>query len=122
MKLTAQPVDEADVRRVDVDHPEGDAAGAEAVLDVRRHGEEGAGATTVPGAVEEELDLALEHVERVRVVGVGVRVDALEVRSERELDRLQLRQVGQDAMPARPYPLAFARPDEERLLLHGSGS
>src|SRR6476619_8004312 len=122
MELAPQPVDEADVRRMDVEHPEGAAAGTEAVLDVRRHGEERARAAAVPVAVEEELDLALEHVERVNVVGVGVRVDALEVRPERELECLQLRQVGQDAVPALADPLAFAGPDEERLLRHATGS
>ena len=64
---------------MEVEQAEVDAAGAEAVLDVRRHREERAGADTVPLAVLEELDLALEDVERVGVVGVGVRVDALEI-------------------------------------------
>src|ERR1700754_1327074 len=116
-----QPLDEAGVRRVDVEQAEGDAARTEAVGDVRRCGEERAGAAAVPAAVEEELDLALEHVERVHVVGVGVRRDALEVRLERELDRLQLRQLGEDAVASRPYPLSLAVLDEERLL-HASGS
>jgi hypothetical protein len=51
MTLTPQPFDEADVRRVEVEQAEVDAAGTEAVLDVRRYREEGAGADTVPLAV-----------------------------------------------------------------------
>ena len=68
-----------------------------------------------------ELDLALEHVERIGVVGVGVRVDALEVGPERELERLDVRQLGEDAMPVLPDPLALAGPDEVRLV-HRRGS
>src|SRR2546430_1585416 len=112
--IVPQPFDEADIRRVQVEQAKVDAAGAEAVLDVRRHRQERAGAGTVPLAVLEELELALEHVERVGVVGVGVRVDALEVRPVRELERLDVRQLGEDAVV--PDALALARSREERLL------
>src|SRR6187551_2931625 len=98
MTLTLpQPFDEADARGVEVEQTEGRAAGTEAVLDVRRHREERAGTDAVPLAVLEELDLALEHVERVRVVGMGVRVDALEVRPVRDLECLEVRQLGEDS-------------------------
>ena len=40
-----------------------------------------------------ELDLALEDVERVHVVAVGVRVDAFELRQERQVEHRELRQV-----------------------------
>ena len=66
-----------------VEHADGDAAGTEAVHDVRRYREERPGADAMPVVVLEELDLALEYVERVGVVGVGVRVDALEVPARR---------------------------------------
>src|SRR3954471_7140520 len=118
MALTVpQPADEADVRRMEVEHADLDATGAEAVLDVRRNREERAGADAVPVAVLEELDLALEDVERVGVVGVGVRVDALEPRLEGELDHLEVRQLAQDtaAAEAAIEPLALARADEVRL-------
>src|ERR1700739_4375616 len=116
MRLEAlpQPSDEAGVRRVKVEQAEGRSAWTESVLDVRRHREERAGAGAVPLAVLEELDLALEHVERVGVVGMGVRDDALEVRPVRELERLDVGQLGEDAVL--PDPLALARPREERLL------
>src|SRR3954454_367726 len=114
MALTPQPFDEADVRRVEVEQADADAAGTEAVLDVRRHRQECAGADAVPVAVLEEFDLALEDVKRVGVVGVGVRVDALEVGREGELERLYVRQLGSDAVYPPPDLLAFARPDEER--------
>jgi hypothetical protein len=108
------PSDEAGVRRVEVEQAKVDAAGTEAVLDVRRHREERAGADAVPLAVLEELDLAFEHVERIRVVGVGVRVDALEVRPVGELERFDVRKLSQDAVVA--DPLAFAGTREERLV------
>jgi hypothetical protein len=50
------------------------------------------------------------------VVGVGVRVDALEVRPIRELERFELRELGQDAVPARTDLFALAMLDEERLF------
>ena len=50
----------------------------EAVHSVGRRGDEGAGSGDARVVVDAELDLALEHVEAVGVVGVGVRVDALE--------------------------------------------
>src|SRR3954464_3612964 len=115
MALPPQPFDEADVRRVEVEQARVAAAGTEAVLDVRRHRQERAGADAVPLAVLEELDLALEHVERVGVVGVGGGVDALEVGREEELERLDVRQLGEDPVSVPPDLLAFARPDEERL-------
>src|SRR5438876_3656805 len=114
--LVPQPSDEADVRRVEVEQAEGRAAGTEAVLDARRRREERAGTGAVPCVVEEELDLALEHVEGVGVVGVSVRIDALEIRPVRELERLDLRQLGEDSVPPLPDPLALAVCNEERLL------
>src|SRR5215813_1253686 len=113
-----EPFDEADVRRVEVEEAEVDAAGAEAVLDVRRHRQEGARADTVPLAVLEELDLALEHVERIGVVGVGVRVDALEGGREGELESLDVRELGKDTVPVPPDPFSLARSDEIRLVHH----
>src|ERR1700745_3993462 len=99
-----QPFDEAHVRRVGVQEAEGRAAWPKAVLDVWGHREERAGPGAMPGVVEEELDLALEHVERVGVVGVGVRVDTLEVRLVGELERLDLRQLGEETMAPRAAP------------------
>ena len=78
------------------------------MLDVGRHREERAGPDAVPLAVLEELDLALEHVEGVGVVGVGVCADALEVGLVRELEHLDLRQLCEDAVPALADPLALA--------------
>ena len=111
----SQSIDEAGPRRVDVEHAEGSTTAAEAVLDVGWDRDERAGSGAVPFAVPEELDLALEHVERVGVVGVGVRVDALELRPERELEHLEMRQLCEDAVAVR-RPLAFAWSREVRLL------
>src|SRR3954453_15701709 len=119
MELISERVDEADARCVDIEHADGlAAAGPEAVLDVRRYREERPGADAVPVAVLEELDLALEDVERVGVVGGGVRVDALEPRLEGELDHLEVRQLAQDRAAAKAAiePLALARADEVRLV------
>src|SRR5436190_24054245 len=119
-----QRVDEADARRVDVEHADAVVVrGAEAVDDVRRHREERAGADAVPIAGLEELDLAIEHVERVGVVGVGVRVDALESRLEGELDHLEVPQLSEDATAAvaAVESLALAR-WREVWLVHRCGS
>ncbi len=70
----------------------------------------------MPFAVAEELGFAFEEIERVGVVGVGVRVDALEVRREEELERLDVRQLGENTVL--PDALALARPREERLVHH----
>src|SRR5437763_16582488 len=113
MALITQRVDEADARRVEVEQPKGLAAGTKAVLDVRRHREERAGAGAMPLAPLEELDLALEHIERVGVIGVGVRIDALEVRPERELEHFEVRQLREDTVPIR-RPFALARSREVR--------
>src|SRR6476619_4022325 len=110
-----QPFDEAGLRRVEVEQADADAAGTKAVLDIRRYRQERAGADAVPLAVLEKLDLALEDVERIRVVGVGVRVDALEVGREGELERLDVRQLGEHAVSVLPDSLALAGADEVRL-------
>jgi len=116
-----QTVDEPDPRSVDVQQAEGTAGGPEAMLDVRRHRDERAWAGAVPLAVEEELDLAFEHVERVGVVWMGVRIDALEVRVVRELERLEMRQLAENSMPAGADTLALAGTGEVRLI-HRAGS
>src|SRR5437763_17046399 len=116
MALITQRVDEADARRVEVEQPKGLAAGTKAVLDVRRHREERAGAGAMPLAPLEELDLACEHIERVGVIGVGVQVDTLEVGPERQLEGLDVRQRCEGAVAARRDPLALAGPREGRLL------
>ena len=87
------------------------------MLDVRRHREERAGHGAMPVAVLEELDLSLEHVERVGVIGVGVRVNAFEVRPEGELEYLEVWQLREDTVSVR-RPLALTRPDEVRLVHH----
>src|SRR5262245_60497345 len=121
MALTPQPVDEARLWCVEVEETDRRPRRPEAVLDVRRHRDEGAGTGLVPFASEEELDLPFEHVERVRVVGVGVWIDTLEVRRKGEIERLDVRQLREHTVLARPDPLALAGTCEERLL-HRCGS
>src|SRR4051795_8795224 len=66
---------------------------------------EDAGGSRAPGAgtglvrllADRELDLALEHPERVDVVGVGVRIDG-EIRAEAELEGLDLRELDEHAV------------------------
>jgi hypothetical protein len=48
-----------------------------------------------------------------------VRVDTLEVGGEGELERLDVRQLSENAVPVLPDSLALARPDEERLFHRG---
>jgi hypothetical protein len=50
---------------------------------------------------------------------MGVRLDALEVRREEELDRFEVRQFGEDAVCADPFALARL---EEYGVVHGPGS
>ena len=88
----------------------------EPVLDIGRHRDERAWLGASPLAGDEELDLALEHVERVGVGRVSVWVDALEVGREVELERLDVWQLGEDAVPALSDPLALALSDEVRLV------
>ncbi len=64
--------------------------------DTRWRGNEGAGAGAHHVVADRELRLAVEHVERIDEAVVHVRVDALEVRPETQLDRLELRELGQD--------------------------
>src|SRR5262249_18364822 len=47
-------------------------------------------------ALDGELCLALEHVERVDLVVVRVRLDAFELLTEGELDHLELGELGED--------------------------
>jgi hypothetical protein len=89
------------------------------MLDIRGDRDIRAGAGAPPFAPEEELDVAFEDEERVRVVGMGVRVDALEVGREEELDRLDISELPEDAVI--PDPLAFAGGKEDRLV-HCGGS
>jgi hypothetical protein len=97
----AEAFGEADVRRVDVEHPELGAPGvAEAVPDPGGCGHERARLRAEGVATDEELGLAREDVERVDEVRVHVRVDALEVGAEPELDGFELRKLAQDAVMA----------------------
>ena len=49
------------------------------------------------------------------MIGVAVRVDAFEVRSEAQLDDLELRELGEDAVEVGPTrnPFALVRPNED---------
>ena len=66
---------------------------------------------------EQELGLALEDVERVHVVVVGVRVGAFEARLELELDQRELVAADLDRRDPRLAlePLAFAGGEEDRV-------
>jgi hypothetical protein len=86
---------------VDVDYPKLGAADVpEAVLHATRGGDEAPGARAEDLLAHLELGLAVEHVERVDVVGMAVKRDALEVGAEPELDHLVLRKLAEDAMVA----------------------
>jgi hypothetical protein len=114
----ANPLDEPDVRCVDVQHADTARAGvAKAVGDALRHRDVGARAGADRSALDEELDFSLEHVERVDVIIVAVRLNPLPVSLEAELDRLELGQLGEYAMArhARALePLTLAGPDHDR--------
>ena len=100
--VLAQAIDEAGRRRVEVQEPDRVGIGiAEAVDAVGRSGEERARTGHTRLVADPELDLALERVEGVDVVGMAVRVDALEGGLKRHVDDGELREVAED--PVRPY-------------------
>ena len=113
--LAAQHVAEAHARRVDVEEDGGRVARVpEGVHDVRRRGSECAGAAGHRRRIgpEAELNLAFEHVERVRVLPVHVRVRALLAGLVAETRNDDLREVAEDRdLPLGPVGglLAFAR-------------
>jgi hypothetical protein len=116
--IRAQAVDEAARRRVEVEEPNRLRAGdAKAVDGTARRGDEGSWACDARLVADPELDVAFEDVERVDVVGVGVRVDALELGLEGHVDGSQLRQVAEDPMRARLVHerLGLIRPGEDSL-------
>jgi hypothetical protein len=118
----AQAIEEAAGRCVEVAAAHWVVPGdAEAVNAVARGGQEEARMRDVGIVAGTELDLAFEDVERIHVVGVGVRVDALEVGREGELERLDVRQLRENAVLVPSDALALARPDEVRLV-HRSAS
>jgi hypothetical protein len=97
----AQAVDEPAGRCVEVE--QADRLGpcdAEAVHGSGWCGDERPWPGEVRLVTDAELDQALEHVEGVRVIGVRVRVDALELGPEGHVDRGELRQVAEDVVLA----------------------
>jgi hypothetical protein len=94
---------EARVWGVDVEHPKLAGAGVpEPVNNTNWRGDVGSSASRYGPIADDELSLALEHVEGVDVVCVTVGLDAFKFRPEMELDHLELRQFGEDPMEARP--------------------
>ncbi len=76
-----------------------------------------------PGAddlrADGELGLALEDVEGIDLVGVGVRLHALELGPEAELDHLELGQLGQDPVRSGPANELFAPVGAGDDAVHG---
>ena len=97
----AQAVEEAGRRRVDVEAADGvGTGGPEAVDAVARSGEEVARTRDVRLVADAELDVAFENVERVHVVVMGMRVDALELGLECHVDHRELWEVAEDPVGA----------------------
>ncbi len=96
-RVAPHALDEAIRGRVDVQ--KAGACGAwisESVPHSRRSGDERAGADADGLVADRELELALEDVEGVELVGVDVRVDRPELWVARELDHLELVALGLD--------------------------
>ena len=109
---TGHALDEARVRRVDVEYPDPARAGiAEAMLGAPWGREEGARATAPPLAINEELDLALDDVERVGVVRMRVGLDTFPAVLERAFYHLQIRQKDEQpkaaVLPVQPLTVVF---------------
>ena len=87
---------------MDVEHPELARAGVpEPVNDADWRGDVRSRASNYGPTADDELGLALEHVEGVDLVCVTVWFDAFEFGPEMELYHLELRQFGEDPMEAR---------------------
>ena len=109
---------------MDVEEPElGVGRVAEAVRDPCRRRDKASRPGSEDLVADEELGLAGEDVERVDVILVDVRVDALEVRAEAQLDDLELRQLAEDAVvalgPLDPFP-AFGAERRDPVGGHAS--
>jgi hypothetical protein len=118
----AEPLCEADVRRVEVEQPKLRAAGvAKAVADARRRCHEAARASADDLVAHLELGLPGEDVERIDEVVVHMRGDALEVGAEAQLDGLELVELGED--PVVPlgalHALASIGPESDDAV-HGA--
>ena len=97
---SAQTIDEA-ARGVDIEEPNRLGPGvAEAVDAVSGRGDERARSREARRVADAEFDLPFEHVKRVDLGGVRVRVDALELGQEGHLERRELRKVTEDPMRA----------------------
>lgn len=106
-----------------VEHPQLAVAGvAKAVAHADRRGYPAARERAEDVLADRELGLPLEDVERVDVICVHVRVDALEVRPKAELDHLDLGQLGENPVISRlaDDSLAVVRAERDALLVHGA--
>ena len=115
----AEALEEAAGRSVEVEEADRLVGREVETVDaVRRGRDEGARSGDARLLSDAELDLAFEHVEAVGVVGVCVRVDALEARAKGHVDRSQLREVAED--PVRTglvlESLGFGGVGEDRLV------
>ena len=96
-RFAPHALDEAVRRRVDVEEARSARPGvAEAVPYARGSGDERTGAYPDGLVADRELELALEDVEGVELVGVDVRIDRPELGVARELDHLELLALGLD--------------------------
>src|SRR6188508_704663 len=115
----ADALDEAVGRRVDIDEAGAFGAGvAETVAKAGRRRDVRARSDSDDLVAERELELALDHVEGVDLVRMDVGVDRVELGVARELDQLELGELGLDdeiAVPAGDR-LTFARMDDDRVL------
>jgi A/G-specific adenine glycosylase len=95
----SEALGEPDVRGMDVEQAQlGVPSVPKAVRDARRRRHKAPRPRPEDLFTHLELRLAGEHVERVDEVVVNVRIDALEIGPEAQLDEFELRQLGQDAM------------------------
>ena len=96
-RVAAHALDEAVGGRVDVQEAGAAGAGvAEAVPHAGGSGDERARADADGLVADRELELALEDVEGIELVGMDVRVDRPELWVARELDHLELVALGLD--------------------------
>ena len=119
--VTPQPLGEAHVWRVDIDQAKLRVRNVpEAMRDARRRRHEASGAGPEDIIPDLKLGLACEHIERVDVVVVSMRINSVELGAKAELDDLELRKLPENPVMSLPahdlFPAFRAERDD---AVHG---
>ena len=115
MLSTPQPLGEAHVWRVDVDQAKLRVRNVpETMRDARRRRHEASGPGAEDIVPDSKLGLAREHIERVDVIVVGMRINSLELGAKAELDDLELWKLPENPVMSLPAHESFPAFSAER--------